>query len=1438
MRWRGTESRVGYVREPGRGALIALLCLVAVATATASVPPTASAAVRSYERVGEFGNATSASSSEPGKFATNPMPGRIAVAEGTGYVYVADPGNRRIQVFKPEGASASFLLQVTSPNPVGLALDQTSGSLYASNPPVNERQLVELRTSEGSLGGSFSLTFEGQTTGSTGSGNLTAGSKTVNEVTGAFFAGEAIGGAGIPAGTTISSVNQGAKTLTLSQAATETATGVALSAQLGPGMSGPNLANALGLLPAIGSASNVQVGTSGTNPKTYTIEFKGALAGRNVPQVTVDGSGLTPAGKTTATASTAVDGSRGQITKFNPDNASNPTAYTPDLSFTSPVEGSGTGQIGSFGTPGPSIPSPGGIAVDPTNGDLLVADPVNRVIDRFSATGSFKSSFDGSNGATAFVKPADLAVDSDGDVIVADITTSNETQIRRYSGAGVYEATLGPVPNGIPNSTGVVVAVNLATDEALVSSKESLLAEGKIYRFEDIAPVGGEPVPPVDQITAPEERFKGNVFGLAVRGQAPGRLYALATNSFASGIPRVQVYDASTAAPPVVAVEAVDPGCVTATSACLRGTVTPEGSGTTWHFEIRPVGAPGWTVLQPGGDAGEGEAPVQVTATASGLEPNTEYEVRLTAANSLGKTTSAPPNPTFKTAAAPPDVATGRAWSISDTHVTLAGRVDPNNSAVVDCHFDYGTTPSYGETAPCAPAPGGGGSPVQVAANIVNLQPNTTYHFRLVADNGVTVAPGETQIAGEDATFETRPPIVFPKRGYELVSAADTNGVEAYPVFAAADGDAYAYGTEIPVPGSENGYQGFFRATRSPDGSWSQRFIAAPAPAAPGEPAGSSSLAPPLFSADLSVAAFGTPQGGLDPDDKNQDVDTYRRQANGAIAWISRSPAIPTGTPQTASGNAGEVVYVSADGERILFRSSRQLLAEDPAPPAASLYQWDRGALSLVSRIPASGGACDDAHGPACVGAPNASDLGSGQDFEGAVSRDGSRVVFQSQLAGRPRLYVRIDGARTLEASASAPGVIPPVTTPLDVRFWGADQDVSSVFFTSSSALTPDSGAPNAVGGARDLYRYDVDAERLTDLTPAAGGAGVTWVYDVSDDGRRVYFVASKQLTQTGGEPDGVPGGPNLYLAEFEGDQVSLRFIAAIDPQELTPAAGGANVGTQAWRAIAANPDGSVLAFRDRLPVVPGRQTGGRPQVFVYEADRDELSCASCPLDGSAPSGEANLPPSDMVPSGKMSPETVSNTRTNGFTPHARNVTPGGVVFFATSTGLVDADNNKAVDVYEYRGGEVALVSSAGPQKSIFADASADGGTVFFRSANSLVAGAQAGVEHIYAARIGGGFQPPPQTPPCTGDDCRGPLAGAAAEPSPGSLSFAGSGNPRSRAAGENGSKQGRHRSKKRRRRGQGAKHRSGRSRRSARQRGRGHAGHRGKAGSRNGGVK
>ena len=107
------------------------------------------------------------------------------------------------------------------------------------------------------------------------------------------------------------------------------------------------------------------------------------------------------------------------------------------------------------------------------------------------------------------------------------------------------------------------------------------------------------------------------------------------------------------------------------------------------------------------------------------------------------------------------------ASEIAETTATLNGTVDPDGAAVSECRFEYGPTASLGQETPCVPASPEGSDPVAVHAQISSLTKGTVYHVRLLAKVG---AEAET---GADLPFKTLGPPVIADEWTAAASASE-----------------------------------------------------------------------------------------------------------------------------------------------------------------------------------------------------------------------------------------------------------------------------------------------------------------------------------------------------------------------------------------------------------------------------------------------------------------------------------------------------------------------------------------------------------------------------------------------------------------------------------------------------------------------------------------
>ena len=175
---------------------------------------------------------------------------------------------------------------------------------------------------------------------------------------------------------------------------------------------------------------------------------------------------------------------------------------------------------------------------------------------------------------------------------------------------------------------------------------------------------------------------------------------------------------------------------VSATGATLNGTV--DGPAQDVHFEYGTTTAYGVaTTATSAGTAGP------VTATISGLTPETTYHYRIVADGELGN------DRTFTTAAnpKPPGITDQRAREIGPESALATASVNANGGATTYT-IEYGTTTRYGNTTTATTA-GSAKTAITVSTRLTDLRPYTRYHWRTVATN----AAGTTR--GNDRSFRT-----------------------------------------------------------------------------------------------------------------------------------------------------------------------------------------------------------------------------------------------------------------------------------------------------------------------------------------------------------------------------------------------------------------------------------------------------------------------------------------------------------------------------------------------------------------------------------------------------------------------------------------------------------------------------------------------------------
>jgi phosphodiesterase/alkaline phosphatase D-like protein len=190
-------------------------------------------------------------------------------------------------------------------------------------------------------------------------------------------------------------------------------------------------------------------------------------------------------------------------------------------------------------------------------------------------------------------------------------------------------------------------------------------------------------------------------------------------------------------------------------TATLNGTFDPDQDPTNYYFEWGTTTAYGNVTSAPPGsglEAGSDSVPVSVVLD-EGLTGFTTYHYRLVATNSSG--TSYGEDRTFTTGEPIAPTVEGTSVSgIEPTSATFHATIKPGFGPTA-FRFQYGPSVNFGATTVFGPSIGDDNSSHEVSEEVTDLNPGTTYHYRVIAIN----FGGTTKSVSQSFTTPDRPGI-------------------------------------------------------------------------------------------------------------------------------------------------------------------------------------------------------------------------------------------------------------------------------------------------------------------------------------------------------------------------------------------------------------------------------------------------------------------------------------------------------------------------------------------------------------------------------------------------------------------------------------------------------------------------------------------------------
>jgi hypothetical protein len=758
--------------------------------------------------------------------------------------------------------------------------------------------------------------------------------------------------------------------------------------------------------------------------------------------------------------------------------------------------------------------------------------------------------------------------------------------------------------------------------------------------------------------------------------------------------------------PPTIEAEQAPPEEIRPTSATLHATVNPRGFETSYRFEY--IAAKRCEENEEAGhECFQGAEPPTpshnlgivirddpVQAKIESLTPETRYRYRVVAENEKG-TTEGERNEANQEI--PRSFETLPAVQIRGPFTQIVGpellnftlQLNSNDSLLAGHYrLRLGTDTSYAIGAREGTLHAGSGTFESFEGTFAGLEPNTTYHYQLIAENEfgkietddatVTTEPSaaeerQAEECPENGTLhgevrstlrEENDSLALPDcRAYEQVSERNKEGGQAFATSSLApSGERVLYGSQGVFAGAQvNETTVFYLAHRTPSG-WVTRPVL-------DRPAAEPRVQPTMTANEMAFSPELNRWLYYQVPAIDQNEAFHATKSFHLSLGIAESPSVFSASPQFnviegPSRSIFEVVplrtvvagtYFSDDLSRLFFQTNTRLLpeSEDPRP--------DGSHTLFGSSLPVAEHS-DRIYELAGVGSPNPS-LSLVAELSPALQTAREETGDATGCAISPRQgHIGIFKNETARLASS-----------------DASEIVYSMPVEKEAGKDCGEGKPNPI----DLFSHQVGqagsaqlnappASQCHSPAPCATAAPVEPKFaGLSPDGSRAWFTTAQPLIDADSDETG-----DLYLAKL-GPSGELSELVETSAGEATPSHPTPGVGAGVIEAVRVSLDGSWVAFLATGVLTTDENAlhqsalPGADNLYLYDAASGQTSfvtdlCSDAGKSGSQPN------------SGCVRGEAVGNL------PPFKFTATGRYLVFETWARLTADDTDSRADIYRY----------------------------------------------------------------------------------------------------------------------------------------------------------